>query len=211
MNILETTSFEDMISYNQDLHFSTLEQELIQRLEIKALSNDVLKVFGLCTFNNRYNNAAALLADENQFKGIKLTRYRNNIHEIYYHNIYDNISILTMLKYAIDEYKKYYQYEVIRAPTRETVEEIPEKLFLDAITYALVNHSWNNNRIKVDMLKDKIKITYCINNQYSIISNPNICFLLYRLGYIQKLDTRISQFNDYIQNDTSVTITLSRT
>ncbi|MCD7892275.1 MAG: hypothetical protein LUG60_01110 [Erysipelotrichaceae bacterium] len=209
MKILETTNFEDMISIQQDLHFSTLEQELIQKPGIKCLTNDILKVFGLCTKNNHYNNAAALLAGENQFKGIKLTRYHNNIHEIYYQLIYDNISILTMLKYVIDEYRKYYQYEVIRSLARETVEEIPEKLFLDAITYALVNHSWNNNRINVDMLKDKIKITYCMNNQYSIISNTNICFLLYRLGYIKKIDSRISQFDDYIQNNSSVTITLS--
>ncbi len=209
MDILDTSNFENIISDIQDLHFYTSEQELIQKLGIKCLTNDILKVFGLCTKNNHYNNAAALLADDNSFKGIELTRYRNNIHEIFYRNIYDNISILTMLKYVIDEYRKYYQYEVIRSLARKTVEEIPEKLFLDAITYALVNHSWNNNYIKVDMLKDKIKITYCINNQYSIISNTNICFLLYRLGYIKKIDSRLSQFDDYIQNDSSVTITIS--
>ncbi|MCD7808689.1 MAG: hypothetical protein LUH02_05045 [Erysipelotrichaceae bacterium] len=84
MDVLETSNFEDIISNIQDLHFYTLEQELIQKLGIKCLSNDILKIFGLCTKNNHYNNAAALLADNNSFKGIELIRYRNNIHEIYY-------------------------------------------------------------------------------------------------------------------------------
>ena len=49
---------------------------------ITAVSEDILRTLGLFTKDKKYNNAAALLSDENDFYGIDMARFGNSINEI---------------------------------------------------------------------------------------------------------------------------------
>lgn len=89
------------------------------------------------------------------------------------------------------------------------IELIPEKAFREAIANALVHRLWDiNSFIKISMFADRIEITSpgglpaglsreeYINGQISILRNPIIGNLFYRLRYIEKFGTGILRINN---------------
>ena len=70
-----------------------------------------MKTLDLYTKNHQYNNAAALLADQNDYKGIDMIRFGQDIDEIMDRVTLENKSILLLLEESVEMYKKYYQYE----------------------------------------------------------------------------------------------------
>ena len=63
-------SFEEIPSLEQNLLFRTLEKELIEVMHIENMNQDILKTLELYSDKNGFNNAGALLADQNKFPGI---------------------------------------------------------------------------------------------------------------------------------------------
>lgn len=153
-------SFESVISEKQDLKFNVLEKELIHVLGIQHLHEDILRILDLYTTEMKFNNAAALLADENQFKGVDIIRFGESFDEIMDREILEHLSILSLLKKTLDMYKKYYQYEKIEETSRTLIEKIPEKAFREAVANALIHRLWDVPAfIRISMYSDKIEIT----------------------------------------------------
>lgn len=201
-------SYEELTSKKQDLTFTCLEKELIDILSIKELNDDILKTLDLYTNNDEYNNAAALLADENNYKGIDIIRFGKDIDEIMDRVILENKSILMLLKESVEMYQKYYQYEKIDGTARVTISRVPENAFREAIANALVHRLWDVNAfIKVSMFEDRIEISSpgglpsgigeeeYLNGQISILRNPIIGNLFFRLRYIEKFGTGIKRIH----------------
>ena len=61
---------------------------------ITAVSEDILRTLGLFTKDKKYNNAAALLSDENDFYGIDMARFGNSINEIMDRETIEKTSVL---------------------------------------------------------------------------------------------------------------------
>lgn len=61
-------TYEEITSKKQDLSFSYLEKELVEKLSINILSDDIKKILDLYSNNALYNNAAALVADKNDYQ-----------------------------------------------------------------------------------------------------------------------------------------------
>lgn len=201
-------SYEEIVSKKQDLTFNYLEKELIDGLSIKELNEDILKTLDLYANNSQYNNAAALLADKNDYKGVDIIRFGKDIDEIMDRSIMENMSILKLLKESIEMYKKYYQYEKIDGTTRTTVSRVPENAFREAIANALIHRLWDVNAfIRVSMFEDRIEISSpgglpsglgeeeYLNGQISILRNPIIGNVFFRLRYIEKFGTGIKRIN----------------
>src|SRR5574344_89148 len=72
-------NFEELPSYSQQLSFEVLEEKMKKILGIKDFDKDVLKTLNLYSDQEGYNNAAAILADKNQFPGIDIARFGENI------------------------------------------------------------------------------------------------------------------------------------
>lgn len=209
-------SYEEIASKKQNLTFTYLEKELIDNLSIKGLNEDILRTLDLYTNESQYNNAAALLADKNDYKGVDIVRFGKDIDEIMDRNIIENISILKMLKESVDMYKKYYQYEKIEGTTRTLVSRVPENAFREAIANALIHRVWDvNTFIKVSMFEDRIEIVSpgglpsglgkdeYLNGQTSLLRSPIIGNLFFRLRYIEKFGTGIKRINkSYIDSIT---------
>lgn len=205
----QNLSFESIMSSRQDLKFTILEKELISILGINSLNEDILKTLELYTPELKFNNAAALLSDTNDYKGIDIIKFGDSIDEIMDRETFENISILSILKKATNIYKKYYQYEKIENTSRSIIELVPEKAFREAIANAIVHRLWDvNSYIKISMFADRIEITSpgglpaglskeeYINGQISILRNPIIGNLFYRLRYIEKFGTGILRINN---------------
>lgn len=201
-------SYEELISKKQNLTFEYLEKELINILSIKELNEDILKTLDLYTNDFQYNNAAALLADKNDYKGIDIIRFGKDIDEIMDRNILENKSILMLLKESVEMYKKYYQYEKIDGTSRITISRVPENAFREAIANALIHRLWDVNAfIRISMFEDRIEIVSpgglpsglgeeeYLNGQVSLLRNPIIGNLFFRLRYIEKFGTGIKRIN----------------
>ena len=160
---------------NKSLHFNQ-----IRVMGIEQLTKDILKTLELYSDKNGFNNAAALLADNNHFKGIDIIRFGDSIDEIM---------------------------------ERKSVDKIPEKAFREAVANALVHRMWDiPASIKISMYPDKIEISSpgglpaglsedeYLNGQISLLRNPVIGNVFFRLKYIEKFGTGIMRINYAYKN-----------
>ena len=160
---------------NKSLHFNQ-----IRVMGIEQLTKNILKTLELYSDQNGFNNAAALLADNNHFKGIDIIRFGDSIDEIM---------------------------------ERKSVDKIPEKAFREAVANALVHRMWDiPASIKISMYPDKIEISSpgglpaglsedeYLNVQISLLRNPIIGNVFFRLKYIEKFGTGIMRINYAYKN-----------
>ena len=200
----ENRSFEELPSGKQDLTFSCLEKELIAQLGIQAMSQDILKTLELYSDSDGFNNAAALLADKNDFKGIEAVRFGEDISEIMSREDFGGKSILEQFHESVRMFGTCYQYEKIEGSERKTIEKIPLKAFREAVANALIHRTWDvDAAVTVSMFQDRIEIRSpgglpagisekeYLNGQISILRNPIIGNVFFRLKYIEKFGTGI--------------------
>lgn len=201
-------SFEELTSSDQQLTFSKLSTELIRVMGIEQLTKDILKTLELYSDQNGFNNAAALLADNNHFKGIDIIRFGDSIDEIMERKTFENVSILSQMEQSIQMFHQYYRYEKIEGMERKSVDKIPEKAFREAVANALVHRMWDiPASIKISMYPNKIEISSpgglpaglsedeYLNGQISLLRNPIIGNVFFRLKYIEKFGTGILRIN----------------
>lgn len=206
-------SFEELTSSDQQLTFSKLSTELIRVMGIEQLTKDILKTLELYSDQNGFNNAAALLADNNHFKGIDIIRFGDSIDEIMERKTFENFSILSQMEQSIQMFHQYYRYEKIEGMERKSVDKIPEKAFREAVANALVHRMWDiPTSIKISMYPDKIEISSpgglpaglsedeYLNGQISLLRNPIIGNVFFRLKYIEKFGTGIMRINYAYKN-----------
>lgn len=196
--------YDSLRSQDQKLTFATLDTALKNKLGIKKLNQDILITLDLFCEGQGYTNAGALLADHNHFRGINLVRFGSNINIMLDRDDYEKISILDQYKLSVAKYRQYYQHEEIKGATRKTISEIPEEAFREAIANALVHRTWDvNSQIKISMFTDRIEVTSpgglpqglskeeYLSGQISILRNPIIANVFYRLGLIEQFGTGI--------------------
>lgn len=67
-------TFDALTSARQDLSFHTLEHKCVEHLGISELTPDIMRTLRLLG-KDGYTNAAAILADKNDFPGIDCVRF----------------------------------------------------------------------------------------------------------------------------------------
>ena len=197
----------------QELTFDRLEEELKESLGITCLNKDILKTLELYSEKRGFNNAAALLADKNQFPGIDMIRFGKSIDEIMDRATFEHMSVLAQLSSCIEMFQTYYQYEKIEGMERKQIDKIPEKAFREAIANALVHRAWDvRASIKISMFDDRIEISSpgglpagigreeYLNGQISVLRNPILGNVFFRLKYIEKFGTGIMRINQCYSN-----------
>ncbi len=202
-------SFEELPSEEQNLTFLELEKELVRTLGIQKLSTDILKTLELYSEREGFNNAAALLADDNSFKGVDIVRFGDDINEIMDRESFEKTSILIQMKKSMEMFRKYYQYEKIEGMERKVLERVPENAFREALANALVHRLWDMPAsVKISMYKDRIEISSpgglpagisreeYLDGQISMLRNPIIGNVFFRLRYIEKFGTGIMRINN---------------
>ncbi len=204
-------AYEEMRASSQDLKFSILESKFKDKLGIEKLTVDILKTLNLIDKGGSYNIAAELLADENNinFSGIDIVRFGKNVNQILYRETIDKISILYQYDKSIEIFERYYQYEEIEGYKRIKKELIPREAFREALANAIVHRVWDiNSYIQVVMFNDRIEINspgglpdgiskeeYLYRN-ISLLRNPIIAGVFYRLDLIEKFGTGIMRINE---------------
>lgn len=201
-------SYEELEAKQQELSFLYLEKVLIEKIGIRECSVDTLKTLQLMNLDGQINNAGFLLADVNDFKGIDIVCFGDNINEIVNRFTLEKMSILKQFHKAIEIFRMYYEVEVIEEFDRKKVELVPNAAFREAIANAIVHRLWDvNAHIKISMYKDKIQISSpgglpqdmstedYLNGGLSILRNPIIGSLFFRLNYIEQFGTGVKRIN----------------
>ena len=199
--------FEEL-PYDGKLEFNYLRKVFKDNLNVE-LNDDIFKTLGLVDKNGKYNNAAAILADENNFSGIDIIRFGNNINEIMDRGTLEGKSIFEQYNFAFDYYNKNYVYELVDGPERKVIHKIPENAFREALANALIHRTWDDTpNIRISMLKDGITITSpggllssvskeeYLNGQVSKLRNPIIAHIFFRLKMIEMFGTGILRIKD---------------
>ena len=200
----QNLDYESLPAHTQQLSFNLLEKKLIEILHIEKLNRDIMKTLDLYSDKEGYNRTAELLADQNDFPGITIIRFGNSVDEIMDHESLEHVSALELYDKAVSMYKKYYQYEKIDGVMRRTVETIPEKAFREAVANSIVHRIWDmNSAISIAMFTDRIEITSpgglpsditedeFLHSQISVLRNPRLGNVFYRLRYIERFGTGI--------------------
>ena len=226
--------YDQLACGESDLGFTYLEKKLQNVLKISALDNDILRSLGFYTKDMKYNNAAAIFADRNSFFGVDIVRFGETINEILDRETLSNNSLLEQYDKALEIYSKHYQYEVIDGVVRIKRELVPEAAFREALANALFHRDFDvNAHIRIAMFKHKIEISSpgglplgvtqdeYLNGTISVLKNPIIGNLFFRLGLIEALGTGIRRINEAYRGydikpnyqifDNSITIELPTT
>lgn len=209
-------SFEEVPAGNQRLEFEYLKQKLTDRLGIKNVTRDILITLNLYSEHTGYNKAAELLSDQNTIPGIDIVRFGRNINELLDRETYSGLSLLEIYDKALALYRKYYKYELIKGSDRREMELIPEEAFREAMANAIVHRAWDvNSHILIGFHQEKIEIRSpgglmaglsrdeFLNGQISMLRNPIIGNVFFRLKYIEMFATGIKRIK-YAYEDSLV-------
>lgn len=196
--------FEELPAFNQNLTFQYLESSLKKTLHIDQLNMDILKTLDLYSDAEGYNRAAEILADQNQFSGLDIARFGKNINEFLSREVLEGISALEQYDQAMKLFDQYYQFEVIEGGHRKKIEIIPKEAFREALANSLVHRMWDVRRtINISMHEDRIEIASpggllpgiskeeYLKGQVSMLRNPILGNVFFRLKYIEKFGTGI--------------------
>ena len=201
--------FESLSCEDNDMTFVELEKKLIEQIGITKVNDDTLRTLGLYTKDGCYNNAASLLSDRNSFPGIDIARFGDTIDEILDRECFARMSVIAQYDNAIMTYRRYFQYEQIMGSKREIVEKIPEKAFREVVANALVHRTWDiNANIRISMFEDRIEVSSpgglpsgiseeeYLNGSISMLRNPILGNVFFRLHYIEMFGTGIKRIVD---------------
>ena len=78
----QNRSYEELESSKDDLTFRKLEEELRRKIELSNFDKDTLKTLELCGRGGKFNKAAELISDNNDFKILDIVRFGDDIDEI---------------------------------------------------------------------------------------------------------------------------------
>ena len=135
-------TFDALKSNKQDLNFTTLEKKMIEALGIEQLTGDIMRTLRLLD-KNGYTNAAAILADENDFPGIDCVRFGDTEDTILDRESAVGVSAIEQVDATIKMFERYYCYEQIEGTQRTKGESIPLRAFREAVANALVHRAWD--------------------------------------------------------------------
>lgn len=203
-------SFDSTAAHEADLTFNALAARLESEMGVSVLSDDVLKTLELENPKGEFNVAAELLADVNAFPGIDIARFGETIDIFLERETFERESVLLQYQHAVDVYRRNYRYEVVDGAQRVARELIPEAAYREAIANALVHRQWDvPAHVRVAMFKDRIEVTSpgglpqglsedeYLEGQTSILRNPVLGNVFFRLGIIERFGTGVLRIKEY--------------
>lgn len=202
-------NYEQLKADHQDLTFQCLKKKLMEVTGIEVFNKDILKTLSLYSDKNGYNHAAELLSDHNSFPGIDTVRFGESINIIRKRTTLEHECILHEMDQSLEIFQDYYQFEEIHGKKRSRVELIPESAYREAIANALIHRVWDvETQIRIFMFDDRIEITSpgglpagiskqeYLDGTVSVLRNPIIGSVFYRLGLVEILGTGVRRIRN---------------
>lgn len=215
----QNKTFDELPAKNCDGDFEALLSKLNEKIGMSATSErektNALVSLELMSSEGVFNNAGALLSDTNNFRGLDMVRFGDSISIIKSRHTFEKQSIISQIDGAMEVFDEHYTVEIIQGATRETQHTIPREAFREAVANALVHRRWDiNSSVRVSMFDDRIEIDSpgClpegiteeayIEGGPSVIRNPIVANVFYRLGFIERFGTGIPRIKQLYRNIT---------
>lgn len=206
------TTFDELPIKDKELTFEILSNYFKNIAGINNFSLDIQKSLKLYK-DDSYNNAAALLADKNNFYGVDIVQF-GETEDIFKDRLtLNNCSLLKQYEEAMKMFDRLYSFDEIKDGERKKVELIPREAFREALANAIVHRVYDiNANTKVSMYYDKIVITSpgglmpnyskedYLNGNYSLIRNNIIAFIFLRLNIIEEYGTGVRRIRRAYQD-----------
>lgn len=228
------TSFEECPAKDQALSFVLLNRALEKKLDINAVDEKVYRTLGLYTTAHGFNNAAAILADKNDFPGVDIVKFGKSINEFMERRTKENVSALELYDESIAIFNRYYKFESIDGFKREEDSLVPVTAYREAVANALVHRDWAvNGHIRISLYNDRVEISSpgglphgvseedYLAGRLSVLRNPIIADVFAKLGHIEKFGTGIPRIKAsyegsglaprFFISSTSITVVLPST
>jgi ATP-dependent DNA helicase RecG len=207
----------EMILNNDDLSFSYFSNQLLDKLNIAHIDDDILTSFELKK-NKKHNNAAALIADNNPITTsvISFIKYgKTGTSIIEEMQRMRKTSILKQFFSGIEFLKKHLPAkEIIEKEIREKIEIVPIVAYREALANALVHRDYSRQgEIRVEILNDCVEIispgglpngiteSEYHESRLSIPRNRIITDIFLRLGIIERLGTGIRRIKEQYKDN----------
>lgn len=201
----QNLDFDQLPCNTDSLTFQRLEGMLVESIGISSLTEDSLRTLGLFG-KDGFNNAAAILADEGGFPGVDIAFFGQNEDVILDRTSVSGRSVLDSFIAAMEFYERHCCYEVICGSVRQTVETVPRKAFREAVANALAHRTWDvpapvriavtSSNVEVlspGSLVPGMAVSSYLEGRYSMLRNPILAEVLFRLGLIEKFGTGIAR------------------
>ncbi|RGJ71912.1 AAA family ATPase [Collinsella sp. TF12-2AT] len=198
-------TFDALTSARQDLSFHTLEHKCIEHLGISELTSDIMRTLRLLG-KDGYTNAAAILADNNEFPGIDCVRFGDTEDVLLDRETTTGLSAIEQVDRAVAMFARYYRYERIEGVERVQTDRIPLEAFREAVANALVHRTWDvQANVQVALYDDRVVVTspgslpagltteQYLYGQISVLRNPIVAEVFLKLDYIEKFGTGIAR------------------
>lgn len=198
-------TFDALTSARQDLGFHTLEHKCVEHLGISELTPDIMRTLRLLG-KDGYTNAAAILADKNDFPGIDCVRFGDTEDVILDRETATNVFAIEQADRAVAMFARYYRYERIEGMERVQTDRIPLEAFREAVANALVHRTWDvRANVQIALYDDRVVVTspeslpagltteQYLYGQISVLRNPIVAETFLKLDYIEKFGTGIAR------------------
>lgn len=215
-----SSSFEEELSTNQDLHFEYLKS-ILEKQNIEFNENK-LKTLNIINLENKYTNLGLLLSDECPFS-IKASIFSGKDKLEFSDRKEFNGSILKQAEEIFDYLNLFNKVkgEIIDLLRVDTYD-YPKYALREAILNAIIHRDYNfNGSILVSLFIDRIEVSslggllkgLTIEDIYNGISetrNPKLANVFYRLKYVESFGTGIDRImSSYVNNDKQPVISIS--
>lgn len=197
--------FDEVPCRIETLSFTRLEAKLKESVGIESLTEDSLRTLGLLG-KDGYNNAAAILADSSSFPGVDIAAFGADEDIILDRAQISGKSVLDSFDAAMAFYESRCCYEKIDGALREKIETVPRKAFRETVANALAHRAWDVSApVRISMGPGKVEVlspgglvpgmaveSY-LDGRYSMLRNPTLAEVFFRLGIIEKFGTGIAR------------------
>ena len=201
----QNLDFDEVPCRLDSLSFALLEAKLKESVGIASLTEDSLRTLGLLG-KDGYNNAAAILADSSPFPGIDIAVFGANEDTILDRAQVSGKSALESFAVAMDFYERRCCYEKVDGAFRSRVETIPRTAFRETVANALAHRAWDVPApVRIAIKPDAVEVlspgglvpgmavkSY-LDGRYSMLRNPTLAEVFFRLGIIEKFGTGIAR------------------
>lgn len=212
----ENLNFEELPSKTNNLGFEFLGKKLSERLGLASFNLDILKSLNLYSEKDGYNNAAALLADKNDFPGIDIVVFGEDINVFKRRYTFEHISILEQYFKSLDVFENECVSEKIEGGFRKRIESVPLPAFRESVANALIHRTWDvSSNIKVEIHPSKVIVSSpgglvsamskedFLIGSFSYLRNPIIAEVFHRLDIVEKFATGIRRINSSYSSNIS--------
>lgn len=200
---------ESPLASNQNQTFGYLEQKVAEVLGVGSLNTSVLKALGLASPAGEFNKLAEFVSDVNDAPRVELVVYGDDTTEIRQRHYLHGVSVLEQFDRALEIFRQQYHLEKIHGQVRESIEQIPEVAFKEALDNAFVCCAWDAGaNVRVDMFADHVLISSpgglteraseenFLKGWLPASRNPNLGMLFYRLGLMEGLSIGIHHISE---------------